>query len=37
MTALDMKLDEKDRKIISILSESPDISQDAIAMEIELS
>lgn len=37
MGAVDMKLDEKDRKIITLLSDNPDISQDAIAMEIELS
>ncbi len=37
MTSTNLNFDDKDRKIISILSENPDISQDAIAMEVELS
>ncbi len=32
-----MKLDEKDRKIIALLSDDPDISQEAIALKVGLS
>lgn len=32
-----LKLDDKDKKLLSLLSEDPDMSQDALAAEIELS
>lgn len=37
MASMNLKLDKKDKKIITLLNENPNISQDAIAVKINLS